>query len=192
MNKNIRLNDNEFVFQHIKYTDLDEIITFLAENLIHEQPNIILSQLINSKIDFDKSWKIIDKKTHKIYGVLILCNFMITQGTPLSMVKPHLANYLSKLQHVNGYAFVIDKTLRGKKFDIQLLHKCLTNISSYDYIWCGVDTNLKSHNYWKKLGFIEICKIQEATFYLYPIKKNILIDIFIIEMMSQIYEKNNY
>ena len=38
-------------------------------------------------------------------------------------------------------------------------------IDQFDMVWCGVDKSLKSHNYWKRLGFEEVLNIYDAIFY---------------------------
>lgn len=39
-------------------------------------------------------------------------------------------------------------------------------IDTFDFVWCAVEKDLKSHDYWKKLGFKELFSIPEASFYI--------------------------
>lgn len=133
------------------------------------------SQLINSNALLNESIKLVDKKSGEIYGLLMFCDFPINIGSPINIVEKELSNYLSKYSQVNGHSFIIDERLRGCGLDKKMLFynkKFLTE--NYDLIWIGVESSLKSKNYWKRLGFIEVFKIEEATFYLIPLSKKMI------------------
>jgi hypothetical protein len=47
-------------------------------------------------------------------------------------------------------------------------------VKNYDLIWIAVETSLRTHAYWQRLGFIEVFKIPEAVFYIMPLNKKML------------------
>jgi hypothetical protein len=63
-------------------------------------------------------------------------------------------------------------------------------LKQFDIIWCAVEKDLKSHSYWKHLGFEEILSIDEAKFYIKPSSKELMLEIFIIKLLSERNEKN--
>lgn len=158
--------------------DIEKIIETLAKGfeLTREE---VFRQFVNSKILINESVKLVDKNTNDIYGLLTLCEYPIMFGSPIMEVERGIGEYLSQYKQVNGHSFVIDKRLRGSGFDKEMLYKNLSYLTdNYDFIWIGVEKDLKSHNYWKKLGFVEIFSIDEATFYILPLSKRFVEDIY--------------
>jgi hypothetical protein len=47
-------------------------------------------------------------------------------------------------------------------------------IENYDFIWIGIEESLRSKSYWKRLGFVEIFTIPEASFYIMPLSKKMI------------------
>jgi hypothetical protein len=45
---------------------------------------------------------------------------------------------------------------------------------NYDLIWIGVERDLKTHEYWKRLGFVKVFEIPEAIFYLAPLSEKMI------------------
>lgn len=182
------------LLQHIeiKNTNIDDIIdiTLIISSSFNVNDDInVFHQLIDSKIDFKNSVKLIDKRNNKIYGLLLFANNDdILNITENEIYKKYLYNF--KL--INGFAFIIDKRLRGKNIDKEMLNYCKYFLQNYDYIWCGVDNNLKSHHYWKKLGFIKIHANQNVSFYLKNMKNKTNNDIFILKLLTILRYENNY
>ena len=56
-------------------------------------------------------------------------------------------------------------------------------------MYSAIKKDLKSHSYWKKLGFEELLNIDEAKFYIKPLNKKLMLEIFIIKLLSE-REKN--
>jgi hypothetical protein len=51
----------------------------------------------------------------------------------------------------------------------------IENIANdYDLIWIAVETSLRTHAYWQRLGFTEVFSIPEAVFYMMPLNKKLL------------------
>ena len=138
----------------------------------------VLYQLLYSNADLNNSVKLIDNRTNEIYGLLIFSKYTLRQGSPLPFISPKLMQILDNFTQLNGFAFVIDERLRGTSFDKKMLTKNKDFINQYDFIWCAVEENLKSHNYWKKLGFYEIANIPEARFYIRLQNKSKFADIY--------------
>ncbi|MBR6516111.1 MAG: hypothetical protein IKT40_04575 [Bacilli bacterium] len=148
------------------YNDINDIIEIMQNNFNIKTKEFVIQQLLFSNVFIKESIKVIDKRDNKIYGILLLSRFNIDKGSPIKMENLELANKLSDLTQLNGFAFVIDKRLRNTKIDKEILNFNKEYIDKFDFIWCAVDKSLKSQNYWKRLGFEEIININEANFYI--------------------------
>ena len=169
-----RLVDNgltkEEILQNIEitstsYEDAPKITELLAKCFALPNQEIALRQLIYSDALLDKSVKAIDKKTGDIYGFLIFCNFPIHVGSPIFHINPKLGGFLVQFSQLNGHSFILDERLRGTGIDKKMLKFQKEFLDEYELIWCAVEKDLKSHGYWKRLGFKELFKIPEASFY---------------------------
>lgn len=58
-------------------------------------------------------------------------------------------------------------------------------------VWIGVEKDLKTHNYWKRLGFEEILSIDEANFYVRAFDKKHMLEIFILKALTEHENDNN-
>lgn len=173
------------------YSDVFEIVKILSKSFNINSKQEVVRQLLYSKADLDNSVKIIDKRDNKIYGLLIFSEFNINDGSPILLNNNELGKYLSNYTQINGYSFIIDKRLRNTSFDKLMLDYCKDFVNEFDFIWCGVEKKLKSHNYWQRLGFVNILKTNDADFYVYSNNKKMLLDIFILKTISD-NVKNNY
>ncbi len=173
------------------YSDVFEIVKILSKSFNINSKQEVVRQLLYSKADLDNSVKIIDKRDNKIYGLLIFSEFNINEGSPILLNNNELGKYLSNYTQINGYSFIIDKRLRNTSFDKLMLDYCKDFVNEFDFIWCGVEKKLKSHNYWQRLGFVNILKTNDADFYVYSNNKKMLLDIFILKTISD-NVKNNY
>jgi hypothetical protein len=169
-----RLVDNgltkEEILQNIEitstsYEDAPKITELLAKCFALPNQEAALRQLIYSDALLDKSVKAIDKKTGDIYGFLIFCNFTIHVGSPILHINPRLGGFLVQFKQIHGHSFIIDERLRGAGIDKKMLKFQKEFLDEYELIWCAVEKDLKSHGYWKRLGFKELFKIPEASFY---------------------------
>lgn len=180
-------------YSNIDTDDFDNVSEILYKVLPIPSLNDAKQQLIISKSDFSKSVKCFDKRDNKIYGVLIFSDYHIIDGSPITSENIILANYLFDLNCINGFAFVIDKRLRGTKVHRFMINKSINYISSnYDFIWCGVEANLKSHNYWQKMGFINLFNIDEASFYIYFFDKLKLQEYLLLKEKIDNEQDDNY
>ena len=173
------------------YKDAYQIISILESCFGVDSKEEALRQLLFSKADLDKSIKVIDKRDGKIYGFLILSEFNITNGTPIMSIDYDLGEFLMGFKQLNGHSFIIDSRLRGTHVHKEMIDKCKEYSNEFDFIWCGVESTLKTNNYWKRLGFEELFNIPQAKFYIKPINKKLKLDILIIKMLKEKYEKNN-
>lgn len=132
-------------------------------------------QLIRSKVLLNESVKLVDRETGEIYGLLMFCEYPIHIGSPIMMLNEGIAGYLRQFTQVNGHSFIIDERLRGTGLDKQMLTFNMEFLAkNYDFIWAGVEIDLKSHKYWERLGFVEVFRIPEAVFYMLPLNKKLL------------------
>ena len=149
-----------------------------------------IKELLYSDADLENSVKLVDKETEEIYGLLLFSHYPITVGSPIMSTDYDLGVFLKNYKQLNGYAFIIDERLRGTSLDKRMLLFNKEFTDQYDFIWCAVEKSLKSHNYWKRLGFYEVSACNEAIFYIMPKDKNMLFDIFIIKALLEKNEKN--
>ena len=155
--------------------DLEAICHTLAKAFDMYSEEEAFQQLILSRVRLDESIKLVDKYTGDIYGLLMFCEYPITIGSPIKMVDNELAEYLGQYSQVNGHSFIIDERLRGTGLDRKMLFYNIDFLmGNYDFIWAGVEIDLKSHRYWERLGFIEVFRIPEAVFYMMPLNKKLI------------------
>ena len=159
--------------------DFEEICNTLAKAFNLSSPSEAKFQLNNGLVNLDESVKLIDRKTKEIYGLLIFCEYPISIGSPIMFKERNLGLFLDRFKQLNGHSFVIDERLRGCGVDKQMLYFNNEFIKEqYDILWIAVENSLRTHNYWKRLGFIEVFEIDEATFYMIPLNKKVLGDIY--------------
>ena len=155
--------------------DLSAICSILAKAFGLTCDGEALVQLKQSNAILDESIKLVDKENGDIYGLLIFCEYPIKIGTPIMFENPNFGRYFDKFKQVNGHSFIIDERLRGTSLDKKMLFHNIDFLSeNYDLIWIGVDESLKSHEYWKRLGFTEAFTIPQASFYIAPLSKNMI------------------
>ena len=154
--------------------DIDEICKTLSKAFDMNSELEAYEQMRNSKVKIDESVKLVDKENGDIYGLLMFCEYPIAVGSPICMVNKGVAGYLSRFTQINGHSFVIDERLRGTKIDKKMLfYNFDFLLKNYDFIWIAVETDLKTHNYWQRLGFVEVFRIPEAVFYMMPLNKKL-------------------
>ena len=150
-----------------------------------------LRQLLYSNAQLDNSVKVIDKRNGDIYGFLIFSVFPIHIGSPILHLDAKLGGFLIQFSQINGHSFILDERLRGTGIDKKMLFYNKEFLENFEMIWIAVENSLKTHSYWKRLGFKELFKIPEATFYCFLNDKKISNDIYcIIDGLKD--EKNHY
>ena len=155
--------------------DLDQICKTLAKAFDLSSDAEAFQQLIQSNALLDESIKLVDKENGDIYGLLMFCEYPIKVGSPISFEEPNLSQYLDNFSQVNGHSFIIDERLRGTKLDKKMLFHNIKFLSdNYDFIWIGVECDLTTHEYWKRLGFTEVFRIPQAVFYLAPLSQKMI------------------
>lgn len=163
------------VIEKTNENDINDICKTIAKAFDLSCPDEVLFQLIHSNVAIDESIKLVDKYTNEIYGLLMLCEYNITKGSPILMLERGLGEYLDRFSQINGHSFVIDERLRNCGLDKKMLFHNIDFLKeNYDLIWIGVEESLKSHNYWKRLGFTEVFEIKEAVFYMFPLNEKII------------------
>ena len=155
--------------------DLDQICKTLAKAFDLSSDAEAFQQLTQSNALLDESIKLVDKENGDIYGLLMFCEYPIKVGSPISFEEPNLSQYLDNFSQVNGHSFIIDERLRGTNLDKKMLFHNIKFLSdNYDFIWIGVECDLTTHNYWKRLGFTEVFRIPQAAFYLAPLSQKMI------------------
>ena len=156
-------------------SDLEDICNTLSKAFDMYSSEEAYIQLMQSRARLDESVKLVDKETGEIYGLLIFCEYPIKCGSPILHFEKGIAEFLDNFTQINGHSFVIDERLRGTGLDRKMLmfnSKFLKE--NYDMIWAAVEIDLKTHDYWKRLGFIELFRIPEAVFYMIPLNKKLI------------------
>ena len=174
MKDNIKFhNDNKtkkdlldnIVIEKTNNNDVFQIIDILKNSFDIETNEMAITQLLLSHANLKESVKAVDKRDGKIYGILIFSNFNISKGSPIMFNHRKLANSLKSLKQLHGHSFILDKRLRNTNIDKKMINFNKSYIDEFDFLWCAVEKTLKSHNYWKKIGFKELFEIEEAIFY---------------------------
>ena len=161
--------------QKTKKDDLEQICKTLAKAFDLSSDAEALQQLTQSNALLDESIKLVDKENGDIYGLLMFCENPIKVGSPISFLESGLTEYLDAYTQVNGHSFIIDERLRGTHLDKKMLWHNIKFLSeNYDLIWIGVERDLKTHEYWKRLGFVKVFEIPEAIFYLAPLSEKMI------------------
>jgi hypothetical protein len=147
------------------YDDAPILTELLAKcfNLPGEED--ALRQLLYSNAQLDNSVKAIDKRNGDIYGFLIFSQFPLHIGSPIMHLNIKLGGFLIQFNQINGHSFILDERLRGTGIDKKMLFHQREFLEKYELIWIAVERDLKTHSYWKRLGFKELFSIPEATFY---------------------------
>lgn len=194
-----RLKDNDLTREDLLpnieivstgYEDAPILVKLLKKcfNLPSEED--ALRQLLYSNAQLDNSVKAIDKRNGDIYGFLIFSMFPIHVGSPILHINQRLGGFLVQFNQINGHSFILDERLRGTGIDRKMLFYQKEFLESFELVWIAVEKDLKTHNYWKRLGFKELFSIPEAAFYGLFNKKFVYDDIYsIIDELK--YEDNH-
>ena len=156
-------------------SDLEDICNTLSKAFDMYSSEEAYMQLMQSRARLDESVKLVDRETGEIYGLLIFCEYPIKYGSPILHFEKEIAEFLDNFAQINGHSFIIDERLRGTGLDRKMLMfngEFLRD--NYDMIWAAVEVDLKTHDYWKRLGFVELFRIPEAVFYMMPLNKKLV------------------
>ena len=149
----------------LNVSDLYYILKILVDCFKIPSMQSACDYILRHKVNLFNSLKLVDKRDNQIYGLLLLGEVCISDVSPLTIYNPMLSVILSNLKQLNGVAFIIDERLRGCGLDKKMLYYNMDYINQFDMVWCGVDENLKTHNYWKRNGFFEILNDRMVKFY---------------------------
>jgi len=172
------------------YEDAPILTELLAKCFGLYDQEFALRQLLFSNAQLDNSVKAIDKRNGDIYGFLILSKFPIHIGSPIMHLNAKLAGFLIQFSQINGHSFIIDERLRGTGIDKKMLRYQKDFLDEFEMIWCAVEKSLKSVSYWKRLGFKEIFRIPEATFFAHFNDKIISDDIY--NIINELKDETNH
>ena len=172
------------------YEDAPILTELLAKCFGLYDQEFALRQLLFSNAQLDNSVKAIDKRNGDIYGFLILSKFPIHIGSPIMHLNAKLAGFLIQFSQINGHSFIIDERLRGTGIDKKMLRYQKDFLDGFEMIWCAVEESLGTDNYWKRLGFKEIFRIPEATFFAHFNDKIISDDIY--NIINELKDETNH
>lgn len=173
------------------FEDIEQISRLFADSFDLTSIEEAKMQLNNTNIDWNNSVKLYNKRSGRIYGFLLFGEHPIEVGSPLQFIDYEMIPIISQLKQINGFAFIIDERLRGCSFDKKMLFYNMEFIKQYDMIWIAVENSLKSHNYWKRIGFKEFFNIEEAVFYIKIFNYDKIIDIYNNMNKLNCHDENN-
>lgn len=139
-------------------SDYEEILNILSEEFNFMSREEIARDI--KDVNLSISIKAIDKD-NKIIGILLFQNtdFSEYMKRVKKVIKTNFDNdYIKSLKTkkgISGTAFVISKEYRGTLLNKMFIKETPSIISGYDYVLSEVDERLKTHNYWKRMGFKE-------------------------------------
>ena len=153
----------------VDYTDrydLLGVVKILHKNFKIPSYDEALRYVLNINVDLENSVKFFDPETEDIYGLLLVADNNIERGIP--HINPMVSGLFKGLKQKEGVAFILDKRIRGLGIDQCMVqtYKDTDDYEKQDIMWCGVQHELKSHNYWLKNGFIKFYSDPMAKFYL--------------------------
>ena len=160
------------------YRDAPALMELLSRSFGLRSNEDALRQLLYSNAQLDNSVKVVDKRNGDIYGFLIFSRFPIHIGSPILHVNARLGGFLIQFNQINGHSFILDERLRGTGIDKKMLFHQKEFLDKFEMVWIAVERDLRSHSYWKRLGFKELFNIPDATFYGIFNEKNISTDIY--------------
>ena len=172
------------------YEDAPILTELLAKCFGLYNQEFALRQLLFSNAQLDNSVKAIDKRNGDIYGFLILSKFPIHLGSPIMHLNAKLAGFLIQFSQINGHSFIIDERLRGTGIDKKMLKYQKDFLDEFEMIWCAVEESLGTDNYWKRLGFKELFRIPEATFFAHFNDKIIFDNIY--NIINELKDETNH
>lgn len=181
---------NNIIITGTTYEDAPILTELLAKCFGLYDQEFALRQLLFSNAQLDNSVKAIDKRNGDIYGFLILSKFPIHIGSPIMHLNAKLAGFLIQFSQINGHSFIIDERLRGTGIDKKMLRYQKEFLDGFEMIWCAVEESLGTDNYWKRLGFKEIFRIPEATFFAHFNDKIISDDIY--NIINELKDETNH
>lgn len=196
---NNRLVDNDVTREELlenieivstSYNDAPILTQLMARCFDRPSQMVALRELVHSNARLDKSVKVVDKRNGDIYGFLILSDFQLHVGSPILHLQVRLGGFLVQFKQLNGFAFILDERLRGAGIDKKMLFFQREFLDEYEFIWAAVESTLKSHGYWKRLGFKELFSIPEATFYGMFNEKKVSKDIY--NILEELKDENHY
>lgn len=154
-------------FANLEEKDVLQLLEILVSCFKIPNIEMAIKYLADIGVIIKESVKFYDPDTGKIYGLLVFGRQDINNGIYRFMERQNvLSNMVSNCKQLQGAAFIIDERLRGLGLDKAMLYYNLPFIEKHELVWCGVDKNLKTHNYWKRLGFTEFHSDEVARFYI--------------------------
>ena len=156
----------------LDYTSIFDM--FKVANIMHKcfkipTPEESLNYLKEINADLEHSVKYYNPETNDVYALLLMANNRFDTSIPnLEKQSPLVPLMFNDFKQKEGAAFIIDKRIRNIGLDKMMLdaYKNTKDYKNHDLIWCGVNHELKSHNYWKRLGFLNFYNDHAASFYL--------------------------
>lgn len=176
-------------------SDFGEIVRILSHTFEydgygmppHQILNLMEMELRSSRVDLENSVKLVDKRDGKIYGLLVFSHYNLATGSPLLTRKSTamIAEYLMGYSQINGFAFLIDKRLRGVGLDRKMIVFAEPFLKQFDFVWCATEYESKSNAYWQRYGFVQIWEDEDSCFYIRNTGKSNMNDVLILKMASE-------
>lgn len=169
----LRGNLNEYVESSFKVVrcneqrDKEEVCRWWSETF-GDSYETVMEWLTNLSMNWELSVKAVDENGETA-GFLIMSDYNIEDETE-SIVndEPELLNDLNKLKYIGGFGFVISPKYRGSSLHLKMIRDLADVYKNYDFIFIPVRHELRTHNYWKRMGAIFFYQDEESKYYLIP------------------------
>lgn len=152
---------------NVEESDVLQILEILISCFKIPNMEMAIKYLADIGVILKESVKFYNPDTKKIYGLLVFGRQDVGNGIfRFSSRNPILHELFARYRQLQGAIFILDERLRGLGIDKRMLYYNYNFIQKHDFVWCGVDKDLKTHNYWKRLGFTEFHSDDVARFYM--------------------------
>lgn len=102
-------------------------------------------------------------------GFLLMSDYNIEdESATIADDEPELLADLNSLNYIAGFAFLINPKYRGTRLHYQMLRKLSDVYKNYDFIFIPVRHELRTHNYWKRMGAVYFYEDEESKYYIIP------------------------
>lgn len=155
------INDiSKIKIENILDNDYEEVLDIMSEEFDFLSREEVAEAI--DDVNYSISLKAVNQE-NKIVGILLFENtdinsFLKRVGKPLHL--NYSLDIFKNKKGINGTAFVINKKYRGSQLNRMFLSAARSIISGYDYVLSEVMEQLKTHNYWKHMGFKELGKFE--------------------------------
>lgn len=154
-------NQSDFILGSASEYGFENILNF-SQKLMPEWA----SQLSIAFADVDFSKSIAASINGELIGILLVSDRQIQDILDEAEIvdqKTDLNAFKSSVG-AEGVLFLIDPRFRGNGLDKKLIYE-FKKTTSCNYVMASVYESLNTHNYWKRMGFVEVATMNDGDLY---------------------------